>query len=181
MDNIFKDLDYSDISTKYFQNKANNNKTFGEIEIKKGKFGLIKLIIFLILFLILIILIIVVISKNSNIKSLEQKIKENNEQLNTNKNILEEKNKLLNQLLDNNIILLNNLYDAEKQKEEMKNYIKSYSNDNNKLKIDIKSLEKDVEDLQQELKIYNGFEKSELLLEFENLEEKIERLRQMPM
>ena len=64
MDNIFKDLDYSDISTKYFQNKANNNKTFGEIEIKKGKFGLIKLIIFLILFLILIILIIVVISKN---------------------------------------------------------------------------------------------------------------------
>ena len=63
----------------------------------------------------------------------------------------------------------------------MKNYIKSYSNDNNKLKIDIKSLEKDVEDLQQELKIYNGFEKSELLLEFENLEEKIERLRQMPM
>ena len=95
MDNIFKDLDYSDISTKYFQNKANNNKTFGEIEIKKGKFGLIKLIIFLILFLILIILIIVVISKNSNIKSLEQKIKENNEQLNTNKNILEEKNKKL--------------------------------------------------------------------------------------
>ena len=63
----------------------------------------------------------------------------------------------------------------------MKNYIKSYSNDNNKLKIDIKSLEKDVEDLQQELKIYNGFEKNELLLEFENLEEKIERLKQMPM
>ena len=56
-----------------------------------------------------------------------------------------------------------------------------FSNDNNKLKIDIKSLEKDVEDLQQELKIYNGFEKSELLLEFENLEEKIERLKQMPM
>ena len=177
MDNMFKELDYS----QYIQDKLNNNKNFGEIETKKGKFGLIKLIIFIILFIILIVLIIVVISKNSNINLSEEKIKEKNEQLNSDKKILEEKNKLLDKLIKNNNALLNNVYDAEKEKKEMENNIKTYLNENNKLQIDIKALEQEVKDLQKELKIYDGFEKNELLIEYENLEEKIERLKQTPM
>ena len=49
MENIFKELDYSDITGKSIHYKS-NNQNFGEIETKKAKFGLIKLIIFFFFF-----------------------------------------------------------------------------------------------------------------------------------
>ena len=180
MDNAFQELDYSDISAKYIQNNK-ENKSFSEIDTKKGNYGLIKLIIFFILFLLLIILVIVVLVKNSNLKSTEQKIKDDNEQLISNQRNLDEKNKILNKLLKDNLELENKIMNALKEKERIENNMIKYVNENTKIKIDITSLEKEVEDLQQDFKNYDGFEKSELLIEYEILLEKIEKLKQSPM
>ena len=180
MDNAFQELDYSDISGKYIQNNK-ENKSFGEIDTKKGNYGLIKLVVFFILFLLLIILVIVVLVKNSNLKSTEQKIKDDNEQLISNQRNLDEKNKILNKLLKDNLELENKIMNAMKEEERIENNMIKYVNENTKIKIDITSLEKEVEDLQQDFKNYDGFEKSELLIEYEILLEKIEKLKQSPM
>ena len=180
MDNAFQELDYSDISAKYIQNNK-ENKSFGEIYTKKGNYGLIKLVVFFILFLLLIILVIVVLVKNSNLKSTEQKIKDDNEQLISNQRNLDEKNKKLNKLLKDNLELENKIMNAMKEEERIENNMIKYVNENTKIKIDITSLEKEVEDLQQDFKNYDGFEKSELLIEYEILLEKIEKLKQSPM
>ena len=180
MDNAFQELDYSDISAKYIRNNK-ENKSFGEIDTKKGNYGLIKLVVFFILFLLLIILVIVVLVKNSNLKSTEQKIKDDNEQLISNQRNLDEKNKILNKLLKDNLELENKIMNAMKEEERIENNMIKYVNENTKIKIDITSLEKEVEDLQQDFKNYDGFEKSELLIEYEILLEKIEKLKQSPM
>ena len=180
MDNAFQELDYSDISAKYIQNNK-ENKSFGEIDTKKGNYGLIKLIIFFILFLLLIILVIVVLVQNSKLKSTEQKIKDNNEQLISNQKNLDDKNNLLNKLLKDNKEIENKIVNSMKEKESIENNMIKYLNENTKIKIDINSLEKEVEVLQQDLKNYDEFEKSELLIEYEILLEKIEKLKQSPM
>ena len=58
------------------------------------------------------------------------------------------------------------------------NNMKIYLDENDKIKIDIMTLEKELEDLNQKIKIYEGLEKSEIQLEYENLIDKIERLKQ---
>ena len=77
--------------------------------------------------------------------------------------------------------LENKIMNALKEKERIENNMIKYVNENTKIKIDITSLEKEVEDLQQDFKNYDGFEKSELLIEYEILLEKIEKLKQSPM
>ena len=179
MDIIFNESDYSDINSKLSQN---NIKTkFDEIDIKQGNCGFVKLIGLIILFILLIILVVVSITSTSNISSTEQKIKENEEMIISNKKIFFEKQEIFNNLELNNIELENKLNKVKKDKEMMDEYIKLFYNNTDKLKSDIETLEKDVEDLQQEIKVYEGYQKSEYQLEYENLEEKIERLRQRPM
>ena len=179
MDNIINESDYSDINSKLPQN---NIKTkFDEIDIKQGNCGFLKLIGLIILFILLIILVVVAITCTSNISSTEQKIKENEEEIISNKKILLEKQEAFINLEINNIELENELNKIKKDKEMMDEYIKLYYNNTNKLKIDIETLEKDVEDLQKEIKVYEKYQKTEFQLEYENLEEKIEKLRQRPM
>ena len=183
MDKSFKEFDYSDITAKYFQNNINdnNNQKFTEIDIKNGNYGFIKIIIFIILFILIIILTIVAIVKSNNIKSIEKKIKDEEEQINSNKKLLLEKEQLLNTIEEKNIELDKELLNAVKEKEKMENNMKLFISENDQLKIDIRGLENEVEYLQQEFKVYDGFEKSELQLEYEYLVEKIEKLRQSPM
>ena len=179
MDNIINESDYSDINSKLPQN---NIKTkFDEIDIKQGNCGFLKLIGLIILFILLIILVVVAITCTSNISSTEQKIKENEEEIISNKKILLEKQEAFINLEINNIELENELNKIKKDKEMMDEYIKLYYNNTDKLKIDIETLEKDVEDLQKEIKVYEKYQKTEFQLEYENLEEKIEKLRQRPM
>ena len=179
MDNIINESDYSDINSKLPQN---NIKTkFDEIDIKQGNCGFLKLIGLIILFILLIILVVVAITCTSNISSTEQKIKENEEEIISNKKILLEKQEAFINLEINNIELKNKLNKVKKDKEMMDEYIKLYYNNTDKLKSDIETLEKDVEDLQKEIKVYERYQKTEFQLEYENLEEKIEKLRQRPM
>ena len=179
MDNIINESDYSDINSKLPQN---NIKTkFDEIDIKQGNCGFLKLIGLIILFILLIILVVVAITCTSNISSTEQKIKENEEEIISNKKILLEKQEAFINLEINNIELENELNKVKKDKEMMDEYIKLYYNNTDKLKIDIETLEKDVEDLQKVIKVYERYQKTEFQLEYENLEEKIEKLRQRPM
>ena len=179
MDNIINESDYSDINSKLPQN---NIKTkFDEIDIKQGNCGFLKLIGLIILFILLIILVVVAITCTSNISTIEQKIKENEEEIISNKKILLEKQEAFINLEINNIELENELNKVKKDKEMMDEYIKLYYNNTDKLKIDIETLEKDVEDLQKEIRVYERYQKTEFQLEYENLEEKIEKLRQRPM
>ena len=179
MDNIINESDYSDINSKLPQN---NIKTkFDEIDIKQGNCGFLKLIGLIILFILLIILVVVAITCTSNISSTEQKIKENEEEIISNKKILLEKQEAFINLEINNIELENKLNKVKKDKKIMDEYIKLYYNNTDKLKSDIETLEKDVEDLQKEIKVYERYQKTEFQLEYENLEEKIEKLRQRPM
>ena len=180
MDNIFNESDYSDINSKYLQYNSNNKK-FNEIDIKQGNCGFIKLIALFLLFILLIILAIIAIVKTSSIKSQEQKINENKEQLTTNKKSLLEKEELLKSLEKSNNELEHKLNIAINERIKMDNNMKIYLDEHDKLKIDIITLEKELEDLKQKIKIYEGLEKSELQLEYENLVDKIERLKQSPM
>ena len=180
MDNIFNESDYSDINSKYLQYN-NNNKKFNEIDIKQGNCGFIKLIVLFLLFILLLILAIVAIVKTSSIKSQEQKINENKEQLTTNKKSLSEKEELLKTLEKNNNELEYKLNIAINERIKMDNNMKIYLDENDIIKIDIMTLEKELEDLNQKIKIYEGLEKSEIQLEYENLIDKIERLKQSPM
>ena len=180
MDNIFNESDYSDINSKYLQYN-NNNKKFNEIDIKQGNCGFIKLIVLFLLFILLLILAIIAIVKTSSIKSQEQKINENKEQLTINKKSLSEKEELLKTLEKNNNELEYKLNIAINERIKMDNNMKIYLDENDKIKIDIMTLEKELEDLNQKIKIYEGLEKSEIQLEYENLIDKIERLKQSPM
>ena len=179
MDNIYNESDYADINSKLPQN--NINKQFDEIDIKKRNFGFLKFIGLIILFILVLILIIVAITSNSNISSTEQKIKEKEEEKNSNNKILLEKKEIFNNLELNNKELENKLSKVKKDKETMDENMKLFINGNDNLENDIKTLEKDVEKLQEEIKVYEGYQKSELQIEYENLVEKIERLRQRPM
>ena len=182
MDNNINELYYADINSKQPQFNINTNNTnFGEIGMKKGNYGFVKLIILLILFILLLVLIIVAITSTNSISSTEQKIKENEDLLNSNKKIFVKKQNVLYKMEKNNNDLKINLDKLKKDKEMMDNNIKKFYDDNDKLNNDIKELEKDVEDLKKEIKVYDGYQKSELQLEYENLIEKIERLRQTPM
>ena len=127
------------------------------------------------------ILVAVALTCTSSISSTEQKIKENEEEIISNKKILLEKQEAFINLEINNIELENELNKVKKDKEMMDEYIKLYYNNTDKLKIDIETLEKDVEDLQKVIKVYERYQKTEFQLEYENLEEKIEKLRQRPM
>ncbi len=180
MDNIFNGSDFSDINSKYIQYNKNNQK-FNETEIKQGNCGFLKLIILFLLFILLIILAIIAIVKTSSIKSQDQKINENKEQLTFNKKSLLEKEELLKSLEKSNNELEYKLNIAINERIRMDNNMKIYFNENDKIKIDIITLEKELEDLKQKIKMYEGFEKSELQLEYESLIDKIERLKQSPM
>ena len=179
MDNIYNESDYSDINSQIPQN--NISTKFEEINIKKRNFGFVKLIGLIALFILLLILVIVAITSNSNISSTELKIKQNEEEVISNNKILLEKREAFNNLEKNNYELENQLSKVKKDKEIMDENMKLFINGNDLLENDIKTLEKDVEDLQEEIKAYEGYQKIELQIEYENLEEKIERLRQKHM
>ena len=96
MDSVFQELDYSDITAKNIQNNNKNDKNIFGINVKKGNFKLIIFVSFIILLLLLLILIIVISVKNSKYNEIENKIKENKEQIILKKKILEEKRQIFN-------------------------------------------------------------------------------------
>ncbi len=59
--------------------------------------------------------------------------------------------------------------------------MQTFMDEKEQMIIDINNLEKEVEDLEKKLNTYDSIEKSDIQIKYEELEEKIEKLKQTPM
>ena len=96
MDNVFQELDYSDISAKHVK----GDKKFAEIDTKR-RGGFLKCLVAIILFLLVLIFIIIVITKSAKINSLEDDIKETQSRIEQKNNEYKEKEIALNNIIKN--------------------------------------------------------------------------------
>ena len=94
MDNVFQELDYSDISAKHVK----GDKKFDEIDTKK-RGGILKLLIVFILVLLVLIFLILVITKSSKANSLQKEIEETQRILGLKNAEYKEKEKKLNNII----------------------------------------------------------------------------------
>ena len=157
MDNVFQELDYSDISAKNLSNKRKpgdiNTKTRG---------GIIRLGSMIIIAVIMIILIIGLISKSNTLSNLEAELNKLQENYNlTEKSISdgEEKNYYLNnEILDAKKFLEK----IKKQKDDINNNLENLEISNRRSKKDIDNAKEAISFLQENLK---EFEKKKALIE----------------
>ena len=175
MDNVFQELDYSDMSAKHMKR---NNKQFNEIDTKhRGR--IFQLLISLILLILFIIFFILILSRNSKISSITKEIENNKRAINLNQLKLSYENNKLKEI-QLNITNYSNL-NENKEVKDIKENIQDMTKQNNNLKNDINELNGDVEELKEELKKYENVKESNLQKELELLEEQIEKIRQNPM
>ena len=175
MDNVFQELDYSDMSAKHMKR---NNKQFNEIDTKhRGR--IFQLLISLILLILFIIFFILILSRNSKISSITKEIENNKRAINLNQLKLSYENNKLKEI-QLNITNYSNL-NENKEVKDIKENIQDMTKQNNNLKNDINELNGDVEELKEELKKYENMKESNLQKELELLEEQIEKIRQNPM
>ena len=176
MDNVFQELDYSDMSAKHMKR---NNKQFNEIDTKhRGR--IFQLLISLILLILFIIFFILILSRNSKISSITKEIENNKRAINLNQLKLSYENNKLKEIQLNITNYSNNL-NENKEVKDIKENIQDMTKQNNNLKNDINELNGDVEELKEELKKYENVKESNLQKELELLEEQIEKIRQNPM
>ena len=175
MDNVFQELDYSDMSAKHMKR---NNKQFNEIDTKhRGR--IFQLLISLILLILFIIFFILILSRNSKISSITKEIENNKRAINLNQLKLSYENNKLKEI-QLNITNYSNL-NENKEVKDIKENIQDMTKQNNNLKNNINELNGDVEELKEELKKYENVKESNLQKELELLEEQIEKIRQNPM
>jgi hypothetical protein len=175
MDNVFQELDYSDMSAKHMKR---NNKQFNEIDTKhRGR--IFQLLISLILLILFIIFFILILSRNSKISSITKEIENNKRAINLNQLKLSYENNKLKEI-QLNITNYSNL-NENKEVKDIKENIQDMTKQNNNLKNDINELNGDVEELKEKLKKYENVKESNLQKELELLEEQIEKIRQNPM
>ena len=176
MDNVFQELDYSDMSAKHMKR---NNKQFNEIDTKhRGR--IFQLLISLILLILFIIFFILILSRNSKISSITKEIENNKRAINLNQLKLSYENNKLKEIQLNITNYSNNL-NENKEVKDIKENIQDMTKQNNNLKNNINELNGDVEELKEELKKYENVKESNLQKELELLEEQIEKIRQNPM
>ena len=178
MDNVFQELDYSDISAKHMT--GDKNKKFSEIDTKRGG-GILKLLISLILFILLIVFIIIVISKSVKVSSLKSDIKKY-------KKLIDDKNKELEDKKDYFKAINEDIVKKEKSLAQQKEEINKIINDKNTIEqenkdliYEIENIEKQINDATISLDSYEDIEDNELIQELTKLEEDIEKLKQTPM
>ena len=175
MDNVFQELDYSDISAKHMKS---NNKQFNEIDTKhRGR--ILKLLISVILFILFMVFFILILSRNSKINSITKEIGNNKREINSYQFILSYQNNKLKEI-ELNITNYKNVIE-NKEVKDIKENIEDMTQQNNNLKNDINELNGDIEELKEKLEKYKNVEESNLQKELELLEEQIEKIRQNPM
>ena len=176
MDNVFQELDYSDISAKHMKSK---NKQFNEIDTKHtGR--ILKLLISFILFILFIVFLILILSRNSKINSITKEIENNKRIINSNQLKLSYENYKLKEIELNITNYSKNIIE-NKDVKDIKENIEDMTNQNNNLKKDINELNEDLEELKEKLEKYKNVTQSNLQKDLELLEEQIEKIRQNPM
>ena len=157
MDNVFQELDYSDISAKNLSSKRKpddiNTKTRG---------GIIRLGSMIIIGVIMMILIIALISKSNTLSNLEAELNKLKEDYNsTEKRISDDEEKnyyLINEILDTRKYLEK----IKKQKDDINNNIENLEISNRRIKKDIDNAKEAISFLKENLK---EFEKKKALIE----------------
>ena len=157
MDNVFQELDYSDISAKNLSSKRKpddiNTKTRG---------GIIRLGSMIIIGVIMIILIIALISKSNTLSNLEAELNKLKEDYNsTEKRISDDEEKnyyLINEILDTRKYLEK----IKKQKDDINDNIENLEISNRRIKKDIDNAKDAISFLKENLK---EFEKKKALIE----------------
>ena len=157
MDNVFQELDYSDISAKNLSSKRKpddiNTKTRG---------GIIRLGSMIIIGVIMIILIIALLSKSNTLSNLEAELNKLKEDYNsTEKRISDDEEKnyyLINEILDTRKYLEK----IKKQKDDINNNIENLEISNRRIKKDIDNAKDAISFLKENLK---EFEKKKALIE----------------
>ena len=176
MDNVFQELDYSDISAKHIQ----NNQKFSEIHTKR-RGGIFKLLFLCILIIDLIIFMIVIIPNIIKLNSITKEIEKNEQEIQIKKLELIEEEKKLNNIELNITNYSNNKEGDSKEIKDIKKKIEELKISNIKLDNEISALNNEVKELKKELSNYDYVEDSNLLKELSLLEEQIEKLKQTPM
>ena len=163
MDNVFQELDYSDISAKHM--KGGNNRKFSEIDTKK-RGGILKLSLSFIIFILVLVFFIILLVKSAKVNSLQDDIDKTNKEI-------QEKNTILKNIFEINIL-----------KEEIKliqENINIIDSNNEDLKSNINTLENIIKDLNIELEYKEETKKEDLEKILISLNENIEELKHQKM
>ena len=179
MDNVFQELDYSDISAKHVKN--DNDKKFSEIDTKR-RGGIFKLLISFLLFVLLIVFIILVISKSIKVNSIEDEINEKNKEFETLEKEYNNTNDEIKSIELKNNSKKKEIEEQTKELKELKSKIDFINLSSDNLTNCINIISKEIEDLNSKLEEYGyDIEESELQNQLTQLENEIEVLRQSPM
>ena len=176
MDNVFQELDYSDISAKHVKGE----KKFEEIDTKR-RGGILKCLVALILFLLVLIFIIIVITKSVKINSLEDDIKETQSRIESKNNEYKDKEIALNNIIKNVTEIEKTLKTKKEELNTLQEKITIKDSENKKLNKEVEELTTNVNKLKEELENLNNIQESDLQKEIQKLDDEMERMRQSPM